>query len=157
MGDKETAENLCRWLEPMAEPAGVAGAFWRAAGPRGIKRGDAVTDIEAHKTAIVAALEEVRRSVTDAESLRQSIVSACDGTGCVNAHELRKALDAAKTNVEWLSAEWRRMRKSLNAIAWATVNPDQMVEIARDTLAIGCKVANERAESAASAKESSSG
>lgn len=66
MGDKETAENLCRWLEPMAEPADMAGSFWRAAGPRGIKRGDAVTDIEAHKTAIVAALEEVRCSVTDA-------------------------------------------------------------------------------------------
>lgn len=60
MTDEQTAAELCKWLEPMAEPAGMSGAFWRAAGPRGRNRGDALIDMEAHKAAIVRALQASR-------------------------------------------------------------------------------------------------
>lgn len=39
--------------------------------------------------------DELAKAKADLESLRASIYSACAGTGCLNAHELRAALDHA--------------------------------------------------------------
>ncbi len=50
---------------------------------------------------------QLAKELAENESLRQSIVSACDGTGCVNAHELRQALDRERDRVATLESTCR--------------------------------------------------
>lgn len=55
-----------------------------------------------------AHMHEVARAnqlATDLESLRQSIYAACSGTGCINAHELRQALDRAERDRDIIAAK----------------------------------------------------
>jgi len=45
------------------------------------------------------------------ESLRSSIIAACAGTGCLNAHELRQRLDRAEADQNVLRAEVKAWRE----------------------------------------------
>jgi hypothetical protein len=45
------------------------------------------------------------------ESLRSSIIAACAGTGCLNAHELRQRLDRAEAERNVLRAEVKAWRE----------------------------------------------
>jgi len=47
----------------------------------------------------------LERSETVLESTRQSIITACTGSGCLNANELRVALDTARERAGVLEAE----------------------------------------------------
>jgi hypothetical protein len=56
------------------------------------------------------------RMEEDLELLRNSIYMACKGTKCLNAHELRQALDAAVRKREVLAAEviaWREYERAM--------------------------------------------
>jgi hypothetical protein len=44
------------------------------------------------------------------ESLRSSIIAACSGTKCLNAHELRQRLDKAEADRDVLRAEVKAWR-----------------------------------------------
>jgi hypothetical protein len=69
----------------------------------------------------ILTVEEVKewrdlteRMEEDLELLRNSIYMACKGTKCLNAHELRQALDAAVRKREVLAAEviaWREYER----------------------------------------------
>jgi len=47
----------------------------------------------------------------DLESLRASIIAACSGTKCLNAHELRQRLDKAEAERDVLRAEVKAWRE----------------------------------------------
>jgi hypothetical protein len=56
-------------------------------------------------------IEHAAQAEPDLQSLLNSIYAAGNGTGCLNAHELRQALDAAVRKRDVLAAEveaWRR-------------------------------------------------
>ena len=46
-----------------------------------------------HAAAIAAMTERAERAEKERDSLTASIISACTGSGCLNPHELRAALD----------------------------------------------------------------
>jgi hypothetical protein len=60
-------------------------------------------------------IEHAAQAEAYLQSLLNSILVACNGTGCLNAHELRQALDAAVRKREVLAAEvmaWRKHDQS---------------------------------------------
>ena len=57
----------------------------------------------------------VRELEANYESLSNSIQSACTGSGCLNAHELRVALNKARERNTVLAAEVRASRETLEA------------------------------------------
>lgn len=62
-------------------------------------------------------LDKYEQLKADYESLWQSVVSACGGSGCINAHELRITLDAQRRVNNVLRGEikaWRAWKKSLD-------------------------------------------
>lgn len=61
---------------------------------------------------MIKTSEQLKR---DYESLWESVVQACIGSGCINAHELRVALDAERLMNKALRNEveaWREFDKS---------------------------------------------
>jgi hypothetical protein len=50
-------------------------------------------------------IEHAAQAEADRQSLFNSILVACNGTGCLNAHELRQALDAAVRKRDVLAAK----------------------------------------------------
>ena len=62
-----------------------------------------------------ATIESLRErfdaATARAESLSSSIIAACEGSGCLNAHELRVALDRERSRAEVLAAEVRAWRE----------------------------------------------
>jgi len=88
--------------------------------------------------------QQVRSLKEHVESLRASIMAACLGTKCLNAHELRFNLDEARKNVEILAAEvkawraWYEEEKDVNVTdpilyqavikAWAATDAAKAME-----------------------------
>jgi hypothetical protein len=82
----------------------------------------------------------------------ESYAEACIAVGIANAaHSQALTTQAARVREleedrEWLRSQWERHRKALNAIAWGEYdNVAFCRRLAQDELAIGVKVANDRA------------
>ena len=70
--------------------------------------------LEAAQKRAEAAEARAAQAEADRDTLLNSIYAACNGTGCLNAHELRQALDAAVRKREVLAAEviaWREYER----------------------------------------------
>jgi hypothetical protein len=80
-----------------------------------------VRELEAELSAMesVADRERIQRKQLEAnyESLSNSITVACANSGCLNAHELRVALDQARERNTVLKAEVRAKRARVNGCA----------------------------------------
>jgi predicted nucleic acid-binding Zn-ribbon protein len=61
---------------------------------------EVLQDAHMHEIARANALaHDLAITQANLESLRASIIAACAGTGCLNAHELRQRLDRAEDNL----------------------------------------------------------
>ena len=68
-------------------------------------------EANAHKTRRANQLAaDLASTKANLESLRASIITACKGTGCLNAHELRQRLDRAEAERDVLRAEVKAWR-----------------------------------------------
>jgi hypothetical protein len=68
-------------------------------------------EANAHETGRANKLAaDLASTQANLESIRWSIIAACSGTKCLNAHELRFNLDEARQNVKILAAEVKAWR-----------------------------------------------
>ena len=91
----------------------------------------------------VHAQKEIRRLSTELSAAHNSIIAACDGTLCMNAHELRLALDGANEII----AELVPLRAVVEAVAdLADLTAHQNMELVHWTKDAGCTLVPGRVE-----------
>ncbi len=102
-----------------------------------------VTEMRAALDAARQALNEtdmeLARATARAESLSASIIAACSGSGCLNAHELRVALDAAQSEISGFKYMMQRGQDWMNSAhdSWQTMlrKRDEALEELKKALA----------------------
>jgi len=102
--DREEIESMGRRNDELTK------ALWTSA--EYVKRLESdVARLANDKRGLLDEMDEMRDDEDRADSLSNSIITACTGSGCLNAHELRVALDTARERAGVLEAEVRAWRR----------------------------------------------
>jgi len=103
--DREEIESMGRRNDELTK------ALWTSA--EYVKRLESdVARLANDKRGLLDEMDEMRDDEDRADSLSNSIITACTGSGCLNAHELRVALDTARERAGVLEAEVRAWREA---------------------------------------------